>query len=313
MINILQNPIRPELPKVMERQPLNIYVPAASTEAPGIASYNKDHFEISAGRVSLREDCIPDNEGLREVRQVVGTDTGLVLETESKNLIGAVNEIVKTGGGEASKELLNRVGILEKQVYGLTYTPIAFTMAEVTPSLVEMGNAVTAGVRWGLNKAPKTQKLDGVEIDPSARVYFTPDPVSKTTTWRLEVTDDRDVKVQRNVTLTFANGIYYGVSKVLLENLSNAEDLTETVNASLSKVLSTRKLSSFSVNAQEGEYIYYLIPARLGECTFSMDGFPGGFELVKKTSFVNGSGFEETYYIYKSDWPNLGECTVVVS
>lgn len=82
---------------------------------------------------------------------------------------------------------------------------------------------------------------------------------------------------------------------------------------SLTKVQQSGKLTSFTVSADLGEYIYYASPKRLGMCQFTLGMFTGGFELADIVKADNGKGGTEDYYIFKSEFDGLGLSTLTVS
>lgn len=110
----------------------------------------------------------------------------------------------------------------------------------------------------------------------------------------------------RTVTLRFLRSVYFGAAAKPIE-YANAFVLGLTAS------LRADRKRTFDVNAGAGEYIYFCSPIAFGECTFTIDGFVGGFELAQMMDVTNASGHLETYYIYKSEQPNLGECKVEVS
>jgi hypothetical protein len=110
-----------------------------------------------------------------------------------------------------------------------------------------------------------------------------------------------------DITLTFVNNVYYGV------NTSTSANITTILAGSSSTVLSNSKARTFTVNAGTNEYIYYSYPSRLGTATFTVGGFEGGFSLISTESHTNSLGFNENYYVYRSDNKSLGSTTVVVS
>ena len=105
--------------------------------------------------------------------------------------------------------------------------------------------------------------------------------------------------------MNFYNGIYYGVAQ---ESTYNSNFILK-----LTRVISDTKSRSITVNAGTGEYIYYCLPTRLGTPSFNVGGFSGGFKKVSTISFTNGSGYTESYDIWKSDNASLGNTTVKVS
>ena len=62
----------------------------------------------------------------------------------------------------------------------------------------------------------------------------------------------------------------------------------------------------------DSQYIYYAIPTKYGDCTFSVNGFVGGFSKVAMITYTNTYNHTENYDIYMSDNPNLGNTTVVI-
>lgn len=54
MANILQKQIQPEQPKVLGEERIYVYVPEATYDDAGIASYNSDDFSVNNGRVKVK-------------------------------------------------------------------------------------------------------------------------------------------------------------------------------------------------------------------------------------------------------------------
>lgn len=117
-INIRQQVVNPELPKVLENEQLNVYVPMASSDYPGIASYNENHFEISdEGMVSIKiatngtpgiasynaDHFTLTTDGVASLSESIvdkidhayDTVGNGDLNTESTTLIGATNELLE--------------------------------------------------------------------------------------------------------------------------------------------------------------------------------------------------------------------------
>ena len=95
--------------------------------------------------------------------------------------------------------------------------------------------------------------------------------------------------------------------------MSSTSTYNTALLKSLSNTLSNSKARSFTVNAGSNQYIFYAVPNRLGGCKFAVNGFEGGFEKVATISYTNSQSYTESYDIYKSDNPSLGNTTVVVS
>lgn len=192
---------------------------------------------------------------------------------------------------------------IEKDIADLQYVPIAITKFAHNKSVQELGAVVESiGLSYAFNKTATKIELDGEDITAD---YFAKQltglSLTETKTWTLKATDERGATASKTATLYFYNGVYYGVG-------------TESVGVSeLTKELSNTRKRSFTVTAGEGEYVWYALPARLGECTFTVGGFKGGFMLYATMDYENTEGYTESYYIYRSDNANLGTITVEVS
>ena len=152
-------------------------------------------------------------------------------------------------------------------------------------------------------------KLDGVNIDDfsdTGIITLTGNSYSSNKTWVLSVTDDKGKTATKNATLQFLNRIYYGVAEI-------PSTIDNNFLFGLTNMLSNTKARKITVNPSSGYYIWYACPSRLGSCNFKVGGFDGGFELYSTFSHTNSNGYQENYYIYKSDNPSLGNTTVEVS
>lgn len=181
--------------------------------------------------------------------------------------------------------------------------------------VLEKGATISsAAFNWELNKIPASITLTaGVQTNQlpiqqtgSSTITFTA-PLNTTTTFTLTAQDTRKNTVSKNTSIQFLNGKYYGVSTV-----QSAEQITNDFIKGLTRELTTSRTGSFKVNAQNGQYIYFAIPASFGTPAFFVGGFEGGFSKVKTFNFTNSSNFSENYDIYKSTNAGLGQTTVEV-
>lgn len=222
---------------------------------------------------------------------------------------------VDTGCPSVSTEVTERLDNLQEAVDDLTdvvgdlsYEPIEITSFGHNAGVKEIGStAASVTLSWALNKDPESQDIDGTPMSLDARQYTIGTAnLTGNKTYKLTVTDERDTSVSRTTTVTFLNGIYYGVGAVNADNTNNA------FIQSLTKVLSDTRVRDFTVTANTGEYIFYCIPSRLGTPTFFVGGFEGGFDLLKNIAYTNPSGYEEDYAVYRSVQTGLGKTTVNV-
>lgn len=177
-----------------------------------------------------------------------------------------------------------------------------FTMDVSSPQ--EMGAEVSPiNFEWTFNKAAQSYSFDGTTYETVSEggAFRLNETVSATRSFVLRGTDEKGATAEKTLTLAFYNGIYYGAGGA------------EADTGVLTKILSGTRKRTFSANAGEGKYIWYILPARLGECAFKVGGFDGGFDLIKTEDFENASGFSESYLFYRSANANLGSTTVEVS
>lgn len=210
------------------------------------------------------------------------------------------------------KDVENRLLRLEDAVADLQYVEIVVGTFSASPSTAEMGSTVSSvALSWAVNKTPTALTLDGAAVDVVATSKtvtgaFTANVPGVFKTWTLKATDERGATSSKTASLSFLNGVYYGVA-------TEPAAYDSAFILRLTKNLRSSKLTSFSVNAGSGQYIYYCLPKRMGTCSFKVGGFDGGFSLVDTISFTNASGCAEDYYVYRSDNAGLGQTAVTVS
>lgn len=192
----------------------------------------------------------------------------------------------------------------------LMYIPISITSLTNNKNTVEMGTTITDVVlNWNYNKVPKALTLDNETLDVNLKTKtLSGQNITSNKTYTLKATDERNAVATKTTSITFLNGVYYGIGDDL-----EIDSITNQFILSLTKTLQSSKAKAFTVNAGESKYIYYAVPSRYGTPTFKIGGFEGGFGKLGTFNFINGSGYAENYDVYKSSNSNLGNTTVVVS
>ena len=185
----------------------------------------------------------------------------------------------------------------------LLYSPLTISFSTPT-TIFEKGTVIESiWFNWSYNKKIVWQKFNNQLIDSDLRKYCYDVPFSSNKSFTI-IANDGKKEYNKNIGISFLNGIYWGAS-----------DATEYDNSfikSLTKQLSDSRARTFTVNATNNQHIFYCIPSRLGTPSFSVGGFSGGFDKVKTILFENNSGFAENYDIWKSTNSNLGNTTVKV-
>ena len=205
----------------------------------------------------------------------------------------------------------NDISELKTLVGNLMYTPISISSFTHDKSIVEYGTTVEEVVlSWVTNKKPTTLKIDDKPIDVNAtsatisNLTITKDSKKE---WTLTAIDERNATDEKTTSITFQNGIYYGTA-----TKPNAYDSAFVTGLS-EKILSGVKSRTIELTTGEGEYMFYCLPKRLGECSFKVGGFDGGITKDGEISVTNSSGYTESYYIYCSDNANLGKKKIEIS
>ena len=178
----------------------------------------------------------------------------------------------------------------------LEYKSIQINSFAAAPPVNEIGSSQTITLAWSLNKTATSQNINGTPVTGNTKQYT---GVTSNTAYTLNVSDGQ-TSASKTAYVTFANRIYYGA----------AADLTTVT--SLSSVLSNDPERTITVDAGAGQYIIYAIPARLGDVTFFVSGFEGGFEDPEEQTLTNQSGYQETYKVYRSTRAGLGETTIEI-
>ncbi len=187
----------------------------------------------------------------------------------------------------------------------LLYFDLTISLSSNVSSTLEKGYSVQeVTFNWSYNKEVVSQTFNGVSLGKSDRSYKYSTPFNSNKTFTLNANDGKK-NFSRNISFSFYNGRYWGVS--------DKSDYNSDFIKSLSKELSSSRSKTFTVNCGSGQHIYYCIPTNFGTPTFTVGGFSGGFSKVSTIQYSNAHGYVESYDIWKSTNSNLGTTTVVVS
>lgn len=238
------------------------------------------------------------------------------IENVKKELLKAIDEksistdetLTASGAAADSKVTGDRFKAIDKKIEDILYTPIAIKTFVNDVGTKEIGSYVrSVTLSWSCNKTPTVVTIDNESyLAAVPNVSLTGLNIREDKTFTLTVMDERGESATKTTSITFLNGVYYGVAHT-------PETLDSTFILGLTRNLRTNKLPSFTVTAGSGEYIWYCVPKRFGECIFSVGGFTGGFLFADTVSFTNASGYTEDYYVYRSDTQGLGKTTVAVT
>ena len=195
----------------------------------------------------------------------------------------------------------------------LLYVNLVVSNFNTNPNTFEIGQTITsAKFTWTYNK----QDIDSQEIQSSLGtealaiadrekiISFAP-ALGATTQFTLN-TDDGTNIVNTNRSIQFFNGIYYG-------DAVPPPALDSNFIRGLAKKLQNSRQTTFDSNAANGEYAWFAHPKSFGVANFSAGGFTGGFQAPVTISYTNAFGYTEDYYVYQSDFPDIGPVKIITT
>ena len=181
--------------------------------------------------------------------------------------------------------------------------PLAITSFSVSPNLAEKGSTLSSETfAFAVNRLGAVLTLEDQTVSGSGTSRA--DTLTSDKTYTLKAVLNSVTKTA-TASIKFVAPVYYGVSA--------SYALEDATVLALTRVLTTSRSRTFTVNAASGQYILYALPASLGTPTFKVGGFEGGFTLVGTFDFTNSSGHTESYNLYRTVNAGLGSTSVAVS
>lgn len=183
----------------------------------------------------------------------------------------------------------------------LLYREMVIT-TRVTPNIGEIGETLPEVIfSWDYNKAITQQTFDATSLELSTRSK-TLTNISSTTSKTLSASDGKNTKTA-SMQVIFKLASYYGVSnKVSLTSQDIINNFQRDFNF--------QRGSSITLNAQQGQYIYLMLPQSMSSIQFYIGGFEGGFQIVDSNFQFTRYGKVNNYILYRSDNPGLGTTTI---
>jgi len=190
----------------------------------------------------------------------------------------------------------------------LLYEAITISSFTNNVGTVEIGSTVNSvTLTWATSKTPESLTLDGTAIEKTLTTHtYSGLNLTSKKTYKIVATDERGASAEKTTSVSFVNGVYYGV-------ISNSATVDNAAILGLTRKLQSSKSITFTVNPGTGEYIVFALPADYGTPNFNVGGFDGGFFLKTTFDLTNASGHTESYNVYFSDQVALGSSTVKVS
>ena len=266
------------------------------------------------GLITTENDLILTKDG-QSFNPLGATGSTTISELEEK-LVVMDNDVLvvedkyytrKTTKATFLREVNSRIDTMKDKLEQLDSIMNPFNMnLSVSPNVAELGSILSnVRLNWNYNKEIVSQTLNGKVIDKDVRTMIDDSIVNANKTYTLVATLNNGEQKNKSTQLSFMNGVYYGVS--------NRSEYNSAFILSFTKVLTNSRGRTITVDANTDEYIYYCLPTRLGDCTFSVGGFVGGFAKVDTIDFTNQNGYVEKYSIWRSDNKGLGRTQVNIS
>lgn len=213
------------------------------------------------------------------------------------------------GGGSVDQEEINKLMQEIKKIKAeLNYKEITIIkFNNPAAGTHEIGSTINGvSLSWELSKNPESQTLNGSALGTDVRSKSYDGPITTNQTYSLSVTDEKGATASASSSITFLNGVYYGV-------LESGAAIDSAVVRSLTRKLQGSKGITFTADAGATQKIVYALPTRYGTPNFNVGGFDGGFAKANTFDFTNASGYTESYDVWLSENVNLGSTTVKVS
>lgn len=226
-------------------------------------------------------------------------DTNLVLPINSSDVIHNGTE----RNGELVRDLLNE----------LLFTAITISSFSTITRDYEIGTVLTSiGLNWTLSKSPTSQEIiSGFLVTPPVltttqrSVVLSLNNANSNFTISLTVSDG-SVQVTSEIDIRFLSAYYTG--KAVIPSSINSAFLI-----SLGKNLATGRNRTFTVNLGANEYGWIAFPSRFGNPNFTINGFSVSMVLASTFLHTNESGGQEEYFVYRTEFPNLGQTIIGIS
>lgn len=200
----------------------------------------------------------------------------------------------------AIKEILTR----------LDWVDIAIESFVVSPNQTqyEYGETLSAGTlifSWLTNK-PDITTISLTDMSPTITdvscVYNHDLDVTKS--FILTISDSKTT-VSKTIKISFDSKVYWGASDIIPEELTS-----EWILGLSNSKFATSKTGDYTFSADTNEYGIIAMPSSFGNPVCYIGGFETTLEKLGQLNFVNSSGGQKPYTVYKTGQHSLGSFTM---
>jgi len=308
---------------VVEKIKLNGYVLDADPEdkciyidVPVVVSTPGDNISTVMSQKAVTEFVVKSLKEAGTIKKIALNGTELEIDTDKCVNIEIPKMELVQDSGDSEEDVMSQKAVTDfvmryvDEVLSTASLPELIESFTTSKTLFKKGTTVESiELKWTLSREPSSIKINEIEISDLNSTSYTFSNLSDKTTYTLVVTDKFGSST-KTLTVNFVYPIYTGVGG---ENISSISELQ-----SLDEVLKPSRSHNFTENADEGQYIYFVLPHAY--CiptapTFSSGGFVGGFKKISDNNFEVEleDGTRPFYDVYRSDEPSLGTTTINVS
>ena len=251
---------------------------------------------------------------ITKARAASGEQIAVLTVPEGLGIVVRENDkrYLRADGALAADKISYGDGTVKDALDNLNYVPVSVKSFSNNVNVAENGATITdVTLNWSLGGVPTEVKIgdEAQAVGNTGSKVLTKQTITKNTSWTLTAKDARNKTVSANTGISFKNKKYWGVGKP-----ANADAVDSAFILGLSgKAFADNARGDFSVNAADGNFIFFAVPASFGDSpAFFVGGFEGGFSLYKTFDFINASGATVSYNVFKSTNADLGNTTVTV-
>lgn len=200
----------------------------------------------------------------------------------------------------AIKEILTRLDWVNVEIESFVVSP--------NQTQFEYGYTIPSGTlefQWLTNK-PDITSITLTDMSPTITdvscIY--PYDLSNTKSFILTISDDKTT-VSKTIKISFDSKVYWGASDTIPEELTS-----EWILGLSNSKFATSKTGDYTFSADTNEYGIIAMPSSFGNPVCYIGGFETTLEKLGQLNFVNSSGGQKPYTVYKTGQHSLGSFTM---
>ena len=131
----------------------------------------------------------------------------------------------------SSEKINSLINDINDRIEDLSYEPIQISSFTNNVNTVEKGNTInTITFNWSINKIPVELTLNGNPIDTVMHSTTITDIITGNTTYILRAVDEKDAVSTRTSSVSFVNGVYYGVGESINIGQMTLQDIIKELS-----------------------------------------------------------------------------------